>query len=362
MKLGILFGGRSGEHEVSLLSAASVIRTVNKMEAHPYEVVTIGITREGKWLLYDGEIENIEDGSWEGIAEKALEADPGTYGFTVLGSGDRGLKEIIDFALPVLHGPYGEDGTIQGLFEIIDIPYGGSGVTGASLATDKIMAKELFAKAGLPQTAYCAVMAEDLEHDESCDKVLDEIERNLKYPIFVKPANMGSSVGISKTKNRREMLDALCKAAAFDRRLIAEQGVSGRELETAVLGNHNPQAAAVGEVIPAAEFYDYTAKYLDGGKSDLCVPADIPEEKAEELRELALKAYKALDCAGFARVDFFLEKDTDKLFINEINNIPGFTKYSMFPRLWEAAGVPYLEQIERIIELGYERYYVKNHR
>ena len=362
MKLGIIFGGRSGEHEISLLSAASVIRTIKKIENCRYEPIGIGITREGKWLLYDGAEEHIEDGSWEKIAEEALKSNPEAYTFNVLGSGGRTLKDLIDFALPILHGPYGEDGTIQGLFEIVGIPYGGSGVTGSALAMDKLIAKELFSAAGLPQVKHHAVMAEDLDQEDSRNRIFDEIESNLIYPLFVKPANMGSSVGISKVRNRQEMSDALKHAAEFDRRLLVEQGIEARELETAVLGNYNPKAAVVGEIIPSAEFYDYTAKYLDGGKSGLCVPADITAEKAEELRELALKAYKVLDCAGFARVDFFMEKGTDLLFVNEINSIPGFTRYSMFPRLWEIAGLSYPQQIERIIELGYERHYAKNHR
>ncbi len=356
-KLGILFGGRSGEHEISLLSAASVIRAVDKTR---YEVVMIGITKEGNWLLYDGTTEKIEDGTWQQEAEKALASDPEKYRFSLMGTDKHSLKSLIDFALPILHGPHGEDGTIQGLFEMIDIPYGGCGVTGSALAMDKILAKAVFAQAGLPQGAYTVAYSEELEANK--DSVIQRIEDAVPYPVFVKPSNMGSSVGITKAKDRESLIEALQIAAEFDRRILIEQGIDCRELETGVLGNYQAQASSVGEIIPSAEFYDYKAKYFDGGKSRLCIPADIPEETAAQLRRVAVTAYQMLDCAGFARVDFFMEKGTGKIFINEINTIPGFTKFSMFPLLWAHAGIPYPEVIERIIELGYERYHAKNHR
>lgn len=361
MRLGIIFGGRSGEHEISLLSAASVIRTVKRIKGTPYEVVAIGITKEGKWLIYEGPEENIEDGSWERMGEDALKRNPEKYGFCVLGSGGKSIKDIVDFALPILHGPYGEDGTIQGLFEMVGIPYGGSGVTGSALAMDKLAAKGLFDAAGIPQVEYRSVMEEDL-YGDALERVIAEIEEDFTYPLFVKPANMGSSVGISKASNRQEFIDALKIAAKYDRRLVVERGIDARELEIAVLGNYDPKVSVIGEIVPSEEFYDYKAKYLDGGKSNLCVPADISREIEEKLQKMAINAYKLLDCAGFARVDFFMDKKTNELFVNEINSIPGFTRFSMFPRLWEEAGVSYSEQIERIIELGYERYNVKNHR
>ncbi|MDO4552960.1 MAG: D-alanine--D-alanine ligase family protein [Bacillota bacterium] len=363
MKLGIIFGGRSGEHEVSLMSAASVIGAVDKSK---YQVVQIGITRGGEWLLYDGPPARIESGEWEREARAALAAEPEKYGFTVLGTGGRNLKELVDFAFPVLHGPYGEDGTIQGLFEMAGIPYAGSGVTGSAAAMDKILAKAIFAREGLPQCEYLSLQAEELEEDIAEDRRLPLPgrweEKGLSPRWFVKPANMGSSVGISRATDRDSMAAALKEAARFDSRILIEEGIDGRELEVAILGNHNPQAAEVGEIIPSAAFYDYHAKYLDGGRSRLCIPAEISRETAERLKDIALRAYKALDCCGYARVDFFLERGTDQLYLNEVNTIPGFTRFSMFPLLWGAAGVPYPELIERIVELGYERYHAKNHR
>ncbi|QOX65045.1 D-alanine--D-alanine ligase [Anoxybacterium hadale] len=350
IRLGVIFGGRSGEHEISLMSATSVIKAIDKNKFLP---VFIGITREGKWLLYDGPVEHIEDGGWQKLAEEALATDPEKYGITVLGA-QKSLKDWIDFALPVLHGPYGEDGTIQGLFEMADIPYGGCGVLGSAAAMDKSLAKEVFAKKELPICRHLSLYKEEL--DENFDRVIGRVEKYLPYPIFVKPANMGSSVGISKAKNREELTAALELAMKYDRRLILEEGLDCREIETGVLGNYRPEAAAVGEILPSAEFYSYEAKYFDGGMSKICIPADLPDEVTKEVREIAVEAYRLLDCCGFARVDFFLERGTNKVYINEINTIPGFTKYSMFPLLWAEKGLPYPELIEKIIQLGFERY------
>lgn len=343
-KIGIIFGGRSGEHEVSLMSASSVI---DALSGGQFELLYIGITRRGEWKLYSGPSRGIEDGAWETSA-------------SALNPGD--LKKVIDFAFPVLHGPYGEDGTIQGLFEMMDIPYAGCGVLASALAMDKIIAKNIFAYRGLPVCKYAVVMSEEL--GEGGERLAGNVEDKLegKYPFFVKPANLGSSVGISKVKDRAGLSAALYEAAKHDRRLIIEEGVAGRELETAVLGNTCAEAASVGEILPSAEFYDYTSKYFDGGKTKICVPADIGAETARLIRETAVDAYKAIDGEGFARVDFFLEERTGKIYINEINTIPGFTKYSMFPLLWRDAGMTYLGLLERIVELGYERYNAKNNR
>lgn len=357
LKLGILFGGRSGEHEISLMSATSVINAINKDK---FEIVCIGITKAGNWLLFDGPYDLIEDGRWQEYAEAALAKDPAKYSFTILGAGGNSLKSLIDFALPILHGPYGEDGTVQGIFEIADIPYGGAGVMGSAAAMDKGIAKDLFAKAGLPICQSMVVFSEELDYEMI--RVIERIENTLPYPVFVKPANMGSSVGITKARNDEELEEALEKAQFFDRRIIVEEGINCRELETAILGNYNPKAATVGEIIASNEFYDYAAKYFDGGKSEICVPAQISPSISDEIRRIAIRAYEVLDCAGYARVDFFLEKDTDRIYLNEINTIPGFTKYSMFPLLWADAGVSYEGLIERIIELGYERYNAKNNR
>ena len=343
-RLGIIFGGRSGEHAVSLMSAASVIGAIDHDK---YEIICIGITRRGEWRLFEGPASAVENGEWE-EASRAFNVG--------------GLKEEIDFAFPVLHGPYGEDGTVQGLFEMLDVPYAGCGVLSSALAMDKIVAKELFKAHGLPVCRHAAVMAGGLALGQS--RLAKEVEGQLEgaYPLFVKPANMGSSVGISKVKNREGLAAALGLAAKHDRRLIVEEGITGRELETAIIGNEEPCAAVVGEIVPSAEFYDYTAKYLDGGKSKICVPADVPHEVSEEVRRIAVAAYKALCCSGFARVDFFYEEGTGKVYLSEINTIPGFTKYSMFPLLWRAAGLTYAEQLERIVSLGYERHHFKDNR
>lgn len=357
MKIGVIFGGRSGEHEVSLMSATSVIKAIDKDK---YSLVMIGITKEGKWLRYDGGVEHIEDGSWQAIAEKALADDPEQYELTILGTGGKSLTSIIDFALPILHGTFGEDGTIQGLFEMMDIPYGGCGVLGSAAAMDKALAKDVFAKRNLPVCRYLLVKKEELEGNTTA--LVEKVERFLPYPIFIKPANAGSSVGVSKVHTKEDLIPALKLAAEHDRRLILEEGIDCRELETAILGNHDLDAAVVGEILSSKEFYDYQAKYGGNGASRMCIPADIPEEMAEEIRTMAKEAYGALDCAGFARVDFFLDKNTNKIYLNEINTIPGFTKYSMFPLLWAEAGVPYAEQIERIISLGLERHREKEKR
>ena len=341
-RIGILFGGKSGEHEVSLLSAASVAAAVDREK---YEVVLIGITREGKWKHFQGDISALPDGSWESRAEEIAISE---------------LKDLIDFALPILHGPYGEDGTVQGLFELLDIPYGGCGVLASALCMDKVSAKKIFEQEGLPTSRYKLVYAEDLE--EEPDKVIREIEAQIPYVMFVKPSNMGSSVGISRVSCRGELKAALELAARYDRRIIVEEGIDCREVETGVLGNRRPKAAEVGEILAKADFYDYTAKYTDDSGTELSIPAKLPAETYEEVRALAKRAYMALDCSGYARVDFFIDKKTGKVYINEINTIPGFTKYSMFPLMWKEKGVPFGELIERIVELGYERYHAKNNR
>ena len=343
-RIGIIFGGRSGEHDVSLMSAVSVIKAIDPAK---FKLVYIGITRHGEWKKYEGNPDDIESGEWE---KKALPFAIGS------------LKSEVDFAFPVLHGPYGEDGTIQGLFEMLDVPYAGCGVLASALAMDKAVAKEIFSFNGLPVCKYMMVTGEELA--EAGGAAIDKIEEYFsgKYPLFIKPANMGSSVGISKVKSRGGVSAALAAAAKFDRRILVEEGVEARELETGILGNATADAAVVGEILPSREFYDYHSKYLDGGKSEIKVPADISRELSEQIREIAVKAYKALDCAGFARVDFLVDKHTEEIYLSELNTIPGFTKYSMFPLLWQAAGVTYAGLIERIVELGYERYHAKNNR
>lgn len=343
-RVGILFGGRSGEHEVSLMSAASVIKA---MEKSRFQIIMIGISKSGEWLKYEGLIEHIENGQWE---QQASHFEIGT------------LKQEVDIVLPILHGPYGEDGTIQGLFEMLDIPYCGCGVLASAVAMDKMISKELFVNAGLPVCKYTLVFSEKLEN--SAEKLLEiqRIEANVPYPMFVKPCNMGSSVGISKAKTRAGLEEALQIAKKYDRRIIVEEGIDCRELEAGIIGNFGAVPSIVGEILPSEEFYDYKAKYFDGGKSRMCIPAEISEELSEEIRKMALHAYETIDGSGFARIDFFQDKKSGKIYINEINTIPGFTRFSMFPLLWGQTGILYMELIERIVELGYERYNAKNNR
>lgn len=337
--VGIIFGGRSGEHEISCMSAASVIRAINREK---YNLVFIGITREGKWMHYQGPVEHIENGSWIHTAEP----------FAV-GS----LPEVVDFALPIVHGPYCEDGKLQGLLEMLDIPYGGCGVLASAAAMDKAIAKDIFIRHGIPVCRHIFVTREQVE--KSAPQIAMEVEATVGYPCFVKPANMGSSVGISRATDYTTLMAALEEAVKYDKRIIIEESVNCRELETAVIGNAYPRVGAVGEIVTGSTFYDYKAKYIDG-KSAMCIPADIPQELYQEIQQLAIRAYRAIDGEGYARVDFFLDRDTGRLYINEINTIPGFTRYSMFPLLCREAGIEYDKLLERIIELGYERYHAKN--
>lgn len=342
-RIGVIFGGRSGEHEVSLLSAASVIRALDREK---FDLIYLGITRHGLWKRFYGAAEAIEDGSWEQTAEPF---DVGK------------LHETIDFALPIVHGPYGEDGKLQGLLEMMDIPYGGCGVTASAVAMDKAIAKDVFLEHGLPICRHVLVTAGQVREEEALKAVCERIEETIGYPCFIKPANMGSSVGISKASARTQLETGLKLAARYDKRIVIEEYINCREIETGVIGNRQPKAATVGEILPSAEFYNYETKYADGG-AVLQIPAALPEDMIQRIRALAVRAYEAIDGEGYARVDFFIDKDSGKLYLNEINTIPGFTKYSMFPLLWQEAGLEYGKLLERIIELGNERYYDQDHR
>ncbi len=323
IRLGVIYGGKSGEHEVSIMSADSVIAAV---DPEKYEVVRIFISKEGWWTIAGQPLN-----PWD-------------------------LRSYIDFALPILHGPNGEDGTVQGLLKLAGIPYGGCNVLGCSVTMDKIVAKKVFACEGLKQAPYIAFTdADDME------AVIDEACSRLQFPMFVKPSNMGSSVGITKAHDREELTRAIDLAKQYDSRLLIEQGINAREIESAVMGNTVLCCGRVGEIIPGAEFYDYDDKYFSGA-SQLLIPAPIREEQEQAVKEMARKAYLACGCSGFARVDFLMDKDTEEIYINEINAIPGFTKTSMFPMLMMAAGMSYAEIIDRIVELGYERYHAENHR
>ena len=352
-RVGVFFGGKSGEHEVSRVSATTVI---NSLDRDKYDVVTIGITKKGEWLLYEGPTSLIAPGDWEEKAREDLARDPEHFGFSVLGSAGRQLTDLIDFALPIMHGPNGEDGTIQGVFELLNIPYGGTGVAGCAVTMDKIIAKEVFADAGLKQSPYLAFSAGDIE--KGIEKKINE---GLEYPLFIKPANMGSSVGITKVTREEDLLPALKLAARYDSRLVAEHGIDAREIEIAVMGNDELSFGAIGEIVPGAEFYDYDAKY-NNDDSKLLIPAPLTDEQAAAVREMAGKAYKASACCGFSRVDFLMDKSSSEIYINEINAIPGFTSISMFPMLMMETGLTLPEITDKIIELGYERYSTKNNR
>ena len=347
----VVFGGRSGEHDVSLASARAITQALQKSGRH--EVVPVGITREGRWLSSGEPMRELEsrskylsDGSHLGAPISGPPASVAEKLPAGLGS--------VDVVFPVLHGPYGEDGTIQGMLELAGIPYVGSGVLGSAAGMDKPTMKKIFAYHGLPQVRWVALTRKRWEKDrEIC---IQEIESSLGYPCFVKPANLGSSVGIGRATNAGELAAALDAAARFDRRIIVEEGVDAREIEVSVLGNEDPEVSLPGEiVIKKNGFYDYEAKYVEGGM-ELLVPAPIPDEITEEIRCIARAAYEAIDAAGMARVDFFLERGTERLLLNEINTIPGFTPTSVYAELWATSGLPYEELLDRLIRLALERH------
>src|SRR5271155_3581564 len=383
IRVGILFGGRSGEHEVSLLSAASVLNAIDKDK---YEVVPIGITKDGRWLTA-ADAENLLQGKLLLEARHLRAGDPETTepaavlarGEAVLvppepvhrqsgmvpfqtdaaltrRASDRAIN--VDVIFPVLHGTFGEDGTIQGLLELADIAYVGAGVLGSAAGMDKDIMKSLFLAAGLPIVKHVTILRSAWEKEPK--KVQRFVESKLKYPVFVKPANLGSSVGISKAHDHKELGPAIEEAAKFDRKIVIEQGVGGRkqkarEIECSVLGNDKPEASLPGEIVPSTEFYDYNAKYLDEG-SQLIIPAKLSKSETKEVQRLAIGAFKAVDCSGLARVDFLMEPKSRKIYLNEINTMPGFTAISMYPKLWAASGVSYSDLIGRLIQLGLERH------
>jgi len=362
LRVGVLFGGRSGEHEISLLSATSILKAIDRKK---YDVVPIGIDKQGKWLTGDR-------------AQKLLGTPPAQRttkalvvgGAAALGEPASPLAKSLDVVFPVLHGTFGEDGTIQGLFELADVAYVGSGVLGSAAGMDKDAMKRLFAAAGLPQTPYLPVLRSHWRKDAK--GTIRTIEKALKYPLFVKPANLGSSVGISKAHDRSELGPALDIAASFDRKVVVEQGVGGaglkpRELEVAVLGNDEPVASVVGEIVPNKEFYDYESKYADSPENPSVpiIPAKLTKQQVKRIQEMAVGAFRACDCAGLARVDFLMESERDSsgrkiaspgIYLNEINTMPGFTRISMYPKLWQASGVAYAELIDRLIGLAMERH------
>lgn len=359
IRVGVIFGGRSGEHEVSLQSARSVMAA---LDVTRYEVVPVGIDKNGRWLVGDA-LAALTQGNPAAARPAALLPDPQAAALMQieqLGEQSAALTELahLDVVFPVLHGPYGEDGTVQGLLELAGLPYVGAGVVGSAVGMDKAIFKQVMAANGLPILPWLLVNRSDWRKQPSA--ILAQIEAALHYPIFTKPANLGSSVGIRKCHNRAELEKGLHEAAVYDRRLVVEQGINARELEISVLGNDDPIASVVGEICPRREFYDYAAKYLAEPDSDeyteLIIPADIPAALADALRELAIRAYKAVDCAGLGRVDFLLDKESGQVYINEINTIPGFTRISMYPKLWEASGLSYPALLDRLIALALERH------
>lgn len=363
LRVAVVFGGRSGEHEVSLLSAQSVLAVLDPAK---YDVVPVGITKDGRWLAGPP-------------ASAALRAALATQGALVAptattpqpaavapdagsqlaprqhATGDEGLGWLggrVDVVFPVLHGPYGEDGTVQGLLELVDVPYVGCGVAASAVGMDKVLMKRLLRDAGLPIADFAVVLRHVWRHSPT--GVLADLEARFGYPCFVKPANLGSSVGVSKAYDRADLARALDLAAQYDRKLVIEEFIAGREIECSVLGNDEPEASVPGEVIPARDFYDYEAKYRDD-QTRLIIPANLAPHVAERVRCYAVAAFRALDCAGMARVDFFVTAD-DRVYVNEVNTIPGFTSMSMYPKLWEASGLPYAALIDRLIALAIERH------
>ncbi len=357
LRIGIIFGGRSGEHEVSLASAQAIMENLDKDK---YDVVPIGITRSGTWLLgaepalLQAAERTADTGASLPATAVTLTGDPTVRRLIPLPGQDQPEQNgALDVILPIMHGTYGEDGAVQGLLEMADLPYVGSSVLGSALGMDKEKMKLVFQSVGLPVGPF--VVFRRHQWERTPDAILDAIEQQIGYPNFVKPVNLGSSVGINKAHNRAELQHAMQVAAEYDRKIIIEAAINCRELECAILGNDEPIASVVGEVVPSNEFYDYNAKYIDD-KSQIVIPANIPQEIAEELRHQALRAFTALDLSGMARIDFFLEKETNKLYINEVNTLPGFTQISMYSKLWKASGIPYRELLDRLIELALERY------
>ena len=355
IRLALLFGGRSGEHQVSIASAASVMQAIDRQK---YEVVPVYLTPEGRWLPSVEPRHLLHSGPMPAAQTYALfSSDPQQRGLLPLAASSGtpfGQAQTVDVVFPLLHGTYGEDGTVQGLLELAGVPYIGAGVLGSAVGMDKVVMKTLFKESGLPVVPYMLVRRADWEH--SPEAVQKHILQTFTLPLFVKPANLGSSVGISKVKQAAALPAALALASQYDRRLLVEQGVDCRELECSVLGNDTPIASVIGEIISHREFYDYEAKYNDD-MTDLCIPADIPTALADELRCLALQAFRSIDAAGLARVDFFVERHTGKPYVNEINTIPGFTEVSMYPKLWQASGIPYGELVDRLVQLALERHH-----
>ncbi len=332
------------------MSARNVLAALDPAK---YEVTQIGITHEGTWLTGEGVLEKFENNETKGLLPVIVSPDPSEKGVYILAGESLRKFADVDVFFPVLHGTFGEDGTVQGLFELADVAYVGAGVVGSAVGMDKGVFKDVMRANHIPVVESLLVLRSEIEKD--LNGVIQKAERLSAYPLFTKPANLGSSVGITKCRTRSDLQEGLMEAASYDRRVLIERGVSNaREIEVSVLGNDDPIASVCGEVLPSREFYSYESKYIDG-TSGLVIPADLPDEIAQQIREYAVRAYKAIDCFGMARVDFFVERDTNKIYLNELNSLPGFTRISMYPKLWEASGLPYGKLVDRLIELALER-------
>ena len=351
LKVCVIFGGQSPEHDISCISATSVLKN---LDVDKYKISTIGITKKGEWFLYSGKYDNIENGSWKKDKKHLKKAiiSPDSKDRAIIVFEDDKIKKIKpDIVFPVLHGEYGEDGTIQGLLELAGIKYVGMGVCASANGMDKAFSKMVFENAGIPQADWIVVNDYDMD---DMDRIVEKVEKKLGYPCFVKPASTGSSVGVGKAKNSKELICALLNAVKFGRKILVEENIDGHEVECSVLGNKNPKASTVGEIIPDVEFYDFDAKYKTGA-TKLQIPADIPNEIIEKIREYAIKAFVALDGSGLSRVDFFVKYSDNSVVLNEINTMPGFTSISMYPKLWDAVGKKYSDLLDELIELGLKR-------
>ncbi|MCB2293152.1 D-alanine--D-alanine ligase [Clostridium algoriphilum] len=337
-KIAILFGGQSTEHEVSRVSATSVLKNIDQTK---YDIYPIGITKEGLWFEYTGKLDNIESGEWE--KDEYFKIPDGQKII---------FNKEVDVVFPVLHGSFGEDGTIQGMCKISNIPCVGPGVMSSAICMDKIYTKFLLEKFNVKQADYVVINAH--EYKENKDIIIDKIDKKLGYDVFIKPSNGGSSVGITKAHNKSELILGVEEALKYDRKVLVEEAINAREIEVAILGNDYPKASIPGEVIPAKEFYDYEAKY-NSEASKLLIPASLSDDKLQKVKEEAIRIYKILDCAGMARVDFLVDKETEDVYLNEVNTIPGFTKISMYPKMWQATGKTYVDLIDELIELAINR-------
>lgn len=351
IKLLVIFGGKSPEHDISCLSVTSVLNNLNKDK---YKITMLGITKKGEWYLYNGKTEKIADKTWQKDKKhlkKAIISPDAKDKAVLVFENDGKIKKIKpDVVFPVLHGEYGEDGTIQGLFELAGMKYVGMGVCASANGMDKAFSKVVFESAGIPQADWVVVNTYEMD---DMDKIVKKCEEKLGYPCFVKPASTGSSVGVGKAKNREELIASLEYAAKFSRKILVEENIEGHEVECAVLGNINPKASTVGEIVPEVEFYDFDAKYKTG-TTKLMIPADLPKDIIEKIREYAVKAFTALDGSGLSRVDFFVKYKDNSIVLNEINTLPGFTKISMYPKLWQAVGIEYSDLLDELIRLGSE--------